>query len=404
MTERKILDLFAGAGGWDEGLRQLGFSAQGIETDELACATARAAGHDRIEADVAALDPADVATLWGLIASPPCQAYSVAGNRLGAKDKERVIACARELTDGRDTRSEHLAECEDERSLLTVEPLRLALALRPKWVALEQVPPVAQLWELFAELLGDHGYETAVGVLSAERYGVPQVRKRAFLIASLDGPVKLPEPSHQSFEPRRHKQPANELHLPRWVSMAEALGWGKEPAVLRSNHTNGGRNPGGSARSLDCPAFTLIGSSHNWKIEPGAGPRKSLRPTGADRRPSLPSDCQKHAERRSKANDDEPRRGVPPWTRSRPATTVVGEARIFGPGCWPRNGSPSHRVRRSTVRVTVEQAAILMGFRHHYPWLGSRSRRFTQIGNAVCPPVAKRVLGEAMGPSIEEPQ
>ena len=43
---------------------------------------------------------------------------------------------------------------------------------------------------MFAGLLAAHGYHTAAGVLSAERYGVPQTRKRAFLIASLDGPVQ----------------------------------------------------------------------------------------------------------------------------------------------------------------------------------------------------------------------
>ena len=33
MTEGMILDLFAGAGGWAEGLRVLGLSALGIETE-----------------------------------------------------------------------------------------------------------------------------------------------------------------------------------------------------------------------------------------------------------------------------------------------------------------------------------------------------------------------------------
>ncbi len=83
-------------------------------------------------------------------------------------------------------------ECADPRSLLTVEPLRYALALKPRWIALEQVPAVLELWTIFAGLLAAEGYHTAAGVLSAERYGVPQTRKRAFLIASLDGPVELP--------------------------------------------------------------------------------------------------------------------------------------------------------------------------------------------------------------------
>jgi DNA (cytosine-5)-methyltransferase 1 len=369
MTGPRIVDLFAGAGGWEEGLRDLGHAAVGIELDPLACATARAAGHERLEADIAALDPAGFAPLWGLIGSPPCQAWSIAGKKLGRADKSEVIVCARELAAGDDTRAARLVDCRDERSLLTVEPLRWALVLRPRWIALEQVPAVLELWELFAGLLGEHGYRCATGCLSAERYGVPQVRKRAFLVASLDGDVRLPGPTHRSFHARRHSVPADELDLPSWMSMAEALGWGDEPATLRNNHTNGGRIPGGEPRSLDRPSFTLMSSSYTWKIEKGVGGQ------GAGR-----------------AN--------PSWARRRPATTVLGEPRVFGPGCWPRNGHPADRVRRETVRVTVEQASVLQGFRHDHPWQGPRTARFRQIGNAVCPPVARAVLAAAMGPSL----
>jgi DNA (cytosine-5)-methyltransferase 1 len=399
MVERPILDLFAGAGGWEEGLRALDLHALGIEQDRTASATATAAGHERLIADVAALDPQDFAPLWGLIASPPCQAYSVAGRKLGRRDKQHVIACAYDLAAGRDTRASRLRDCEDDRSLLTVEPLRFALALRPSWVTFEQVPPVAELWSIFAELLGEHGYSSAVGVLSAERFGVPQVRKRAFLIASIDGELRLPEPSHRSFHARRHRTPEDELHLPEWVSMAQALGW-DEPAILRSNHTNSGRHPGGAPRSLDRPAFTLMSSSRAWKIEP-APPTGGVAGRSAGRRPGrLPEDCRRHNERQAKARRTaSPDEGVPAWTRRRPATTVVGDPRVLGPGSWPRNGAPSTRVRRKPVRVTVEQAAVLQGFRHDYPWQGSRSDRFAQIGNAVCPPVATRVLREAMRPS-----
>jgi DNA (cytosine-5)-methyltransferase 1 len=370
VAERRIVDLFAGAGGWEEGLRALGHTALGVETDPVACASAEAAGHERLRADVAALEPVDHAPLWGLIASPPCQAYSIAGKKLGRADRPAVIACAHELAAGIDSRERYLRACADERSLLTVEPLRWALGLRPRWLALEQVPAVLELWEVFAGLLAPHGYSCATGCLSAERYGVPQVRKRAFLIASLDGAVALPEPTHRSFSPRRHQVPEDELHLPNWVSMAEALGWGDEPATLRSNHTSSGRIPGGAPRSLDRPSFTLMGSSYTWKIERHRGSARAGR------------------------------RG-PGWARRRPATTVLGEPRVFGPGCWPRNGHPVERVRRETVRVTVEQASVLQGFRHDHPWQGTRTERFSQIGNTVCPPVARAVLAAAMAPSLE---
>lgn len=399
MAERRIVDLFAGAGGWEEGLRGLSLKALGIEFDPIACVTAEAAGHRRLRADVASLDPGDFAPLWGLIASPPCQAYSIAGKKLGRADKAAVIACAHELAAGNDARAHYLTGCQDERSLLTIEPLRWALALRPGWIALEQVPAVLELWEIFAGLLEGHGYRCRTGCLSAERYGVPQVRKRAFLIASLDGAVALPEPTHRSFSPRRHRVPEEELDLPPWVSMAEALGWGGEPAILRSNHTSSGRYPGGAPRSLERPAFTLMGSSYTWKIERGGSDVDGAR----RREERLPADCERHARRRREAGQGTASASDegPAWARRRPATTVLGEPRVFGPGCWPRNGHPASRVRRDTVRVTVEQASILQGFRHDYPWQGSRIERFRQIGNAVCPPLGRQVLEAAMRPGGE---
>lgn len=378
MTAHRIVDLFAGAGGWEEGLLQLGHRALGIEFDPWAAATARAAGHDRLEADVAALDPRAFGPVEGLIGSPPCQAYSTAGKGLGRADKPRVIACAHELTAGNDSRAEHAAQCRDPRSLLTVEPLRWTLALKPRWVALEQVPAALELWSEFAGLLAVHGYHVAAGVLSAEQYGVPQSRRRAFLIASLDGPVQLPAPTHRSYDPRHpHRVLESEQGLSPWVSMGQALGR-REPAVtLTHSNTGHGTRPLGLARTLDCPARTLDSTSGSWTIHP------------------LVADDDPHYDTRQgwgrPRSIDKP---APTISGSCPPIWVTGSAaraEIFpAPGGYrPRRGE----------RVTVEQASVLQGFRRDYPWSGSRARQFRQIGNAVCPPLAREVLAAAMAPS-----
>lgn len=50
------------------------------------------------------------------------------------------------------------------------------------------------------------------------------------------------------------------------------------------------------------------------------------------------------------------------------------------------------RESSDAIRISVEEAGVLQGFRADYPWQGSRSRRFIQIGNAVCPPLARLVV------------
>src|SRR4051812_43188263 len=96
----------------------------GVEWDDAACATREAAGLRTLQGNVAELDPAGFGHVDLFIASPPCQAGSMAGKRLGEKDKQHVIACAHELAAGYDRRYYHREQCEDARSMLVVEPIR----------------------------------------------------------------------------------------------------------------------------------------------------------------------------------------------------------------------------------------------------------------------------------------
>jgi DNA (cytosine-5)-methyltransferase 1 len=95
----------------------------------------------------------------------------------------------------------------------------------------------------------------------------------------------------------------------------------------------------------------------------------------------------------------------PEWTRRRPATTVTGDPRISTPRAYRTSNSRSAKEWPSqfedAVRVSVAEAAVLQGFRVDYPWQGSRSRCFLQIGNAVCPPVARLVVAAAARHSLD---
>jgi len=388
VTTGRIIDLFAGPGGWSEGLRMLGCSELGIEHDEAACATARAAGHERLQADVAVLDPRDFAPCRGLIASPPCQAFSVGGKGGGRRDVEHVIACALEIAAGGDTRAEHAAKCEDPRSMLVVEPLRWVVALRPEWVALEQVPPVLKLWSPFAQILDSLGYSSWTGVLEAERFGVPQTRERAVLMASRVRAVVPPRPTHQRYvpkEPQRHEVTFEGDVLP-WVSMAEALGWDTDD-VMRSNYSDGATGERGE-RDASEPGFAVTGKvGRNFRVvmemHRGAGmtERHGERPPRELAEPAFAITA------RSKGSGPRQR-----WVQERPSTTVNGDPRINEPGRHDPNESGSQQ--KNAIRVTVQEAAILQGFRHDYPWQGTRTKQFEQVGNAVPPLLARAVLGE----------
>lgn len=350
--EALVVDLFAGPGGWDEGLRSAGHTdpVVGIECDEAACATATAAGHPRLRADVAALDPAMFVGVDGLIASPPCQAWSMAGDRKGELDRPEVFARITAYARGRkpDTVAWH-----DERSALTAQPMRWIAALRPRWVALEQVPPVLPLWEHMAALLRELGYRAWTGVLSAECYGVPQTRRRAILIARRDGlPVGPPEPTHQPYRHGQAPTTGPDLFgepLPPPVSMADALGWGmpERPAwtVTAGGTGTGGAEVFGSATCRQQLRDVVYRSNYNGDSDNGI---------------------------RTTRQPDEP------------AGTLFFGQRANAVDWLSEDGE--------SVRVTVTEAGVLQGFPPDYPWHGTKSAQYRQVGDAVPPPLAEAIL------------
>ena len=238
-----ILDLFAGPGGWSEGLSSLGLTEIGIEWDSAACRTAKAAGHLRIQADVATYPTEPfVGKVTGLIASPPCQAWSMAGNRKGELDRINCHTLADAMAAGADSID---VQWEDGRSSLVCQPIRWVRDIKPEWVALEQVPPVVGLWEHFARIFNSWGYNAWAGVLNAANYGVPQTRQRAFLLASLTRKVAPPAPTHCKGGSESDLFGSS---LEPWVSMASALGWGMTDRPGLSI-THAGQDGGSGARA-----------------------------------------------------------------------------------------------------------------------------------------------------------
>ncbi|MGA5035134.1 DNA cytosine methyltransferase [Streptomyces cellulosae] len=387
-----IVDLFAGPRGWSEGLRLLGLADIGLEWDTAACRTAHAAGHPVIQCDVAQYPTAPFAgRIRGLIASPPCQAWSRAGKRGGLADQPLVHQAVHDLAHGRDSRAELLAQCKDERSLLAAEPMRWLYDLRPEWVCMEEVPDVLPLWKQYALYLQQWGYSTWAGVLNAADYGVPQTRQRAILIASRTRGVTAPDPTHA-------KSPAEDLFgdcLKPWVSMAQALGWGATDRVSPTVTAGGGKTGGAEPFPSQARQALLDAQARGaWVLKsrrdsPGwvakEGPRENRR---ADQpAPTFTGEAHRWS-----------------WTLDRPATTVCATNRIAPPGHRNRDaGGESQFASPDTVRITVAEAAILQSFRPDYPFQGTKTKAFEQVGNAVPPLLAAHVVSAATGIPVQVP-
>jgi DNA (cytosine-5)-methyltransferase 1 len=84
------------------------------------------------------------------------------------------------------------------------------------------------------------------------------------------------------------------------------------------------------------------------------------------------------------------------WVTERPATTVQGDPRLGRPGHKERDKG-ERQFEQDSVRITVEEAAALQSFPWGYPWQGTKTARFRQVGDAMPPLLAIPVLGVATG-------
>lgn len=223
------VDLFSGAGGMGLGFEQAGCDiVAAFDYDPVHVAT-HSFNFPRCEtvcADLSTID-ADVTRRYVekgmkrfghdghspdlVIGGPPCQGFSLIGKR----------------------------EADDERNDLVHEFLRLVEVLEPRFFVMENVPGIAkgEYLSAFRELIEDFeeaGYDmvSPPRVLNAAEFGVPQDRKRLFLIGSKEGqtlpeypaPTTSPVPKRGRGEETFAERNDEGGELPTGPSVSDAIG------------------------------------------------------------------------------------------------------------------------------------------------------------------------------------
>lgn len=310
------LDLFAGTG-WGVACRALGIDEVGVELMPEAVATREANGMTTLYHDVwEGLEGRHAVPDYDLlIASPPCQTFSMAGKGAGRAALDEVIGLidSRAYLDVAALRA--FGELHDPRTALVLTPLAHIVRDVPLYVVLEQVPTVLPVWEKYAEVMRRWGYSVVTGILSAEQYGVPQTRKRAILIARADGvEARMPEPTHSSYYPRNPSK--LDEGVEPWVSMAEALGWGmtERPYMTVSSGTDAGGGTDPAALGGSGARRTVLGEREAGR-----------------------------------------------WTEGMPARTVTANGLVAAPGV------SQHDAERSTPRSTRPEADRAAFIGNQYP-------------------------------------
>lgn len=307
-------------------------------------------------------------------------------------------------------------------TVLILEPARYLHALLTgnttggiplEWAAFEQVPSVLPLWQVYALELRRFGWSVWTGILNAADYGVPQTRQRAVLIASAVRKVAAPAATHG-----KETESDGLFEDPRqpWVSMAEALGWGATDQPVPTVTAGGGRT--GGAEPFPTRARQALLDAHArgaWVLRNGTQKNAAVRelnePAGTLFFGGRCNDVSWVLKHNARANAtvrtiDEPAatlafghaRNEYEWVNTRPATTVCATDRISPPG--HRDRSPqgeSQFASPDTVRITVTEAAILQSMPAGYPWQGTKTKQFEQVGNMVPALLAAHVVSAASG-------
>ena len=339
----KIVDLFAGVGGFHLGFEKAGYETVLATDFDEDCALFNEKNTPWIPficGDINDLDEETINKYINnkeidvLIGGPPCQGFSTIGARISADEKKR--------------------RQKDKRNLLFKQYIRVLKIVKPKVFLMENVVGMLTLdngsyFDMikheFTKLGEEMGYKFDVFILDAVNYGVPQRRKRVFIFGNRIGmDINPPEQTH-----------VEEIMYKPYVTVGEAIGdlAGKENTI--ANHV---------------PLKHTEKNILRYKYIPEGG--------------RLPEDKLPPELYRKNFGNTFKR-----LHRNEPSLTMV-------PG---HNAFPIHPwLDRS---LTVREAARIQTFDDNLIFVGPRHKQCMQVGNAV-PPLLAKAWAEHIKKGLDE--
>lgn len=319
------IDLFAGAGGLTLGFAQAGIETHcAVEVDPYAVETfkAHASMAEIFARDVQRTDlrpyRGEVDLVYG---GPPCQPFSSGGLRAAAADERDMVPSF-------------------------IEAVQL---IRPRAFLLENVPGLAvggrgQYLARVLDAFRSIGYLLSWRELNAADYGVPQSRRRLFIVGMRGRPFAFPAATHGPGRPYPHVAVADVLPPYRIGTPNPAsVVYAKKPDLRPSPYHGLLFNGGGRPIDRTAPSPTILASAGG-----------------------------------NKTHFFDDLNLVPEYHRS-----------------LLQGGSPREGTLPGARRLTVLESAILQTFPPEMTFCGPQSAQYQQVGNAV-PPMLAAALGRAL--------
>lgn len=356
-----VIDLFAGAGGLGLGATQAGMDLRlSVDNDAWSCRTLEAnravSGGEVLQASVCDLsgdalrEAAEVERNDPLVivGGAPCQPFSKAAYWVEPGD-EAAYRRARAAGERVERPPAPALVRPDSRRTLVEEFWRLVDEADADAFVFENVRSITHprhrpIIDALLDASSRGGYKTRLVIANAVEYGVPQRRHRVFLLGSRQQTPHAPEVTHA------HPDEAHELGLLPFETAGRAL----KPFA-------------GPEHSEPAEGVTGRWAEHLKTVPPG-GNYKAHTAWGGHPNPTFVTET-RFWNFLLKLSPE-----LPSWTIN------------ASPGPWT---GPFHW---DTRRLRVPELAALQTFPVGYSFEGSRREQVRQIGNAVPPRLAARVM------------